>query len=155
MAGPKSTSEHELVVVDASVLVEIVIGGRHADGAEALMTRFARTPRLTLVTAAHGLVETANALRKLVFRGVLTAEDGLAALEDLEALDLALDATAARLRRIWSLRDRMSAYDAAYAAVAEAMGAPLITVDERLCRACVDAGIPAMSLDELAAPSDP
>jgi predicted nucleic acid-binding protein len=63
--------------------------------------------------------------------------------------DLMLDATAPRARRIWSLRERMSAYDAAYAAVAEAVDVPLITVDDRLLAACEAAEIPAMSLDDL------
>ena len=67
-------------------------------------------------------------------------------MEALTALDITLDAMA-RLRRIWSLRDQMSAYDAAYAAAAEALDTPLITVDERLRRACNDAGIPAIGLD--------
>lgn len=114
------------------------------------MTRYGAPGGLALVTAAHGLVEAANALCKLVLRGQLGAESALAAVEELGDLDLALDTTAARLRRIWSLRDRMSAYDAAYAAVAEALSSPLITVDERLLRACHDAGIPAMGLAELA-----
>jgi predicted nucleic acid-binding protein len=136
--------------VDASVLVEVVIGGRHARGADGLMTRYGASERLTLITAAHGLIEATNALRKLIFRGHLTANDGLSAVVALGDLDLALDTTAARLRRIWSLRDRMSAYDGAYAAVAEALHAPLVTVDERLLRACRDAGISAIGLDELA-----
>jgi predicted nucleic acid-binding protein len=97
------------------------------------------------------LVEAANALRKLVFRGQLAAEAGLSAVEELAELDIALDTTAARLPRIWSLRDRMSAYDAAYAAAADALRSPLVTVDERLLRACRDAGIPAMDLDAVAA----
>lgn len=150
-AGLTSTPELELVVVDASVLVEVVIEGRHARGADALMGRYAASPeRLTLVTAAHGLVEAANALRKLVLRGAIAAPDGLSAIEALGELDLALDMTAARLRRIWSLRDRMSAYDAAYAAVADALHAPLVSVDERLVRACRHAGISAIGLEELA-----
>jgi predicted nucleic acid-binding protein len=134
------------------VLVEVVIEGRHARGADALMVRYATSPaRVMLITAAHGLVEAANALRKLVVRGAITPADGLSAIEALGELDLALDTTAARLRRIWSLRERMSAYDAAYAAVADALHAPLVSVDERLVRACRDAGISAMGLEELAA----
>jgi predicted nucleic acid-binding protein len=45
----------------------------------------------------------------------------------------------------------MSAYDAAYAAAAEAFDAPLVTVDDRLLRACHDAAIPAVHLDRLRA----
>jgi len=47
----------------------------------------------------------------------------------------------------------MSAYDAAYAAASEALDAPLLTVDERLLRACHEAGISALHLDELTASS--
>lgn len=103
-----------------------------------------------MVSGAHGLVEAISALRRLTQRGGLTAEDGLAAIEWLGELDLVLDATAPRMRRVWSLRKRMSAYDAAYAAAAEAFGSPLLTVDQRLLRACREAAIPVMHLDALA-----
>lgn len=151
-AGPTNPLEGDVVVLDASVLVEIVIQGRHARGADALMTRYAAPERLTLVTAAHGLIEATNALRKLVFRGDIAAVEGRHAIEELAELDLALDSTALRLRRVWSLRERMSAYDAAYAATAEALGAPLLTVDERLRRAAHDADIPALHLRDVGEP---
>ena len=136
-------------MVDASVLVELMIAGRHRRGADALLDRYAATPRLTLVSAAHGLIEATSAVRRLTLRGLLTAEDGLAAVEWLGRIDLVLDATAPRLRRIWSLRDRMSAYDAAYAAAAEAFDAPLLTVDGALLRACRDVAVAATHLDSL------
>ena len=137
--------------MDASVLVELVIAGRHRRGADVLLSRYATLPRLTLVSAAHGLIEALSAVRRLVLRADLTPEDGLAVVDWLVRLDLILDATAPRARRIWSLRDRMTAYDAAYAAAAEALGAPLVTVDARLLRACRDAGIPAINLDDVTA----
>jgi predicted nucleic acid-binding protein len=139
--------------VDASVLVELVIAGRHRRGADVLLSRYATLPSLTLVSAAHGLIEALSAVRRLVLRADLTPEDGLAAVEWLVRVDLVLDATAPRARRVWSLRDRMTAYDAAYAAAAEALAAPLVTVDTRLLRACRDAGIAAIDLDDLAAGS--
>ncbi len=137
-------------MADASVLVELVVAGRHRRGAEALLSRYAASPALTLISAAHGLIEAMSALRRLVLHADLQPEDGLAAVAWLAELDLVLDATAPRARRIWALRDRMSSYDAAYAAAAEAFGVPLLTVDRRLLRACRAEGIAAMSLDELA-----
>lgn len=40
--------------------------------------------------------------------------------------------------RVWSLRERLSAYDATYAALAEGLGADLLTTDRRLAHAAVD-----------------
>jgi len=141
--------ELDLLVLDASVLVELVVAGRHRRGADVLLSRYEASPELTLVSAAHGLVEAIAAVRRLTLREVLSAEDGTAAVQWLSQLDLVLDATAPRLRRIWSLRERMSAYDAAYAAAAEALHAPLLTVDARLLRACRAEAIPATHLDDV------
>jgi len=136
------------------VLVELVIAGRHRRGADVLLARYAASPELTLISAAHGLIEAMSAVRRLTQRDVLRPEDGLAAVEWLGELDVVLDATAPRMRRIWSLRELMRAYDAAYAAAAEAFAAPLLTVDQGLLRACADAAIPAMHLDDSARPTE-
>lgn len=138
-----------MVVVDASVLVELVIDGRHRREADELLDRYADPPGLTLVTAAHGLVEALSALRRLARQRILTPAEGAAAASWLRSLDLVLDATAPRVARIWDLRDRMSVYDAAYAAAAEAMVIPLVTVDVRLRRACRSAKIPSAGLGDL------
>jgi predicted nucleic acid-binding protein len=138
------------------VLVELVIDGRHRAGAEALLERYAEPQtRLTFVSAAHGLIEAASALRRLVRQRVVAGADGAAALRWLGELDIVLDATAPRLPRIWALRDRMSAYDAAYAAAAEAIDVPLLTTDSRLLRACQHEGIPAEHIDAWISSSSP
>jgi predicted nucleic acid-binding protein len=124
------------------------VAGRHRAGADALLTRYAASPALSLVSAAHGLIEAASALRRLAGQGALAPDDGLLAIEWLASLDVVLDATGPRVRRIWSLREGMSAYDAAYAAAADAFATPLITVDSRLLRACRANGIAAVHLDE-------
>ena len=41
------------------------------------------------------------------------------------------------MSRVWSLRSSMTAYDAAYVALAEAIVAPLLTLDGALARAVV------------------
>lgn len=139
----------DVVVVDASVLVELVIDGRHRAGADVLLDRYATPPALTIVSAAHGLIEALSALRRLVSLAEMDEHDGDAAVDWLRALDLVLDATSPRARRIWELRHTMSADDAAYAAGAEALGVPLLTVDDRLRRACAATGIEALDLVEL------
>ena len=144
-------AEPALIAVDASVLVELVVSGRHKVGADALLDHYARSPGLSIVTAAHGLVEAISALRRLVLAKELSDPDGAAAVVWLCQLDLVLDATAPRASRVWSLRNRMTAYDAAHAATAEAFGVPLVTTDLRLFRACQQEGISAVSLDTLAA----
>lgn len=136
-------------MLDASVLVELVIDGRHRAGADAILSRYAARPGLTVVTAAHGLIEAISALRRLDHRRQLSSEDATAAVTWLREFDLVLDPTAPRVRRIWELRATVSAYDAAYAAGAEALGVPLVTADEPLRRACAAAGIAAVAVGDL------
>ena len=57
------------------------------------------------------------------------------ALTDLRELDMRRVSHLPFVNRIWELRDILSAYDASYVALAEALGAPLITADRRLARA--------------------
>ena len=86
-------------------------------------------------------------LSRFVAAGRISADRGREALDDF--LDLAVvryphDVLAARM---WELRDNLTAYDAMYVALAEALGAPLITTDRRLAGAagirCVVEVLPA------------
>ncbi len=110
-------------------------------------------PRVVLASAAHALIEAVSALRRLVRLDLLDAASGSEAIAWLARLDIVLDPPGPRLGRIWSLRETMSSYDAAYAAMAEAVGRPLVTVDDHLLRACRRAAIASMHLDEIAPPS--
>lgn len=141
----------DVFVLDSSVLVELVADGRHLAGADALLDRVETERPPTLVTAAHGIVEALNAIRRLEARGWIAGQAAHGAVEELRRFPLVVDDPAPRVSRIWSLRQSMSAYDAAYAAAAEALEAPLLTVDARLLRACQARGIPAIHLDDLAA----
>ncbi|MGI8574902.1 MAG: PIN domain-containing protein [Egibacteraceae bacterium] len=81
--------------------------------------------------------EVVSALRGLTLGGHLTAARGLDALTDYDDLEvLRWQSAPALRRRAFQLRANLSAYDAAYAALAEALECPLATRDSRLARAC-------------------
>jgi len=113
-------------VVDASVVVNLLAGSLSP---EALGDEELAVPHLIDS-------EVTSVLRRLVLHGVLSAEQGDAAFQGF--LDLALTRFAADgLRpRMWQLRHNVSAYDATYVALAEAVGATaLLTTDEKLAAA--------------------
>ena len=64
----------------------------------------------------------------------MEAAEAEAAHRDLVALDIALHAYPPLGERIWELHPNVSAYDAAYVALAEVCDAPLATLDHRLAR---------------------
>lgn len=76
--------------------------------------------------------EVTHALRAQVRRGDVEAEQAAAALTQLAKLGLRRFGAAPHLARIWQLRDDLSASDATYVALAEALGCVLVTADARL-----------------------
>ncbi|MCB1285412.1 MAG: type II toxin-antitoxin system VapC family toxin [Microthrixaceae bacterium] len=79
--------------------------------------------------------EVAHALRSQVLRGTLGAEDAGRAIDVWRRLGIERIGVSGLLPRIWELRENVSAYDATYVAVAEALDAPLVTADGRLAQA--------------------
>ncbi len=74
-------------------------------------------------------------LRRYVGRGDMAAERGSQALDDLTGFPITRHEHEPFLPRIWSLRENLTAYDAAYVALAEVLGATLVTRDGRLAKA--------------------
>lgn len=140
----------EAVLLDASVLVELITQVRHADSADQLLAHLQHNPHVEIITAGHGLIEVLSALRRLNLAGVLDDESATTARTWLRGLDLRLDPTGPRIEQAWALRHTMTASDATYAAAASGLALPLISVDQPLLTACETAGIPAIHLDQLA-----
>lgn len=80
-------------------------------------------------------VEVAHALRRYERDGDLDSRDAAAALQALCELDLERHPHEPLLQRMWALRDNLTAYDAVYVALAEALGGTLVTCDGKLARA--------------------
>ena len=118
------------VVVDASVLVAAATdSGRDGAWAESVLARG------DLVAPQLVLVEATNVLRRLERERVLDPRDADEARRDLLLLPLELFPFAPFAERVWELRRTVSSYDAWYVALAEAIDAPLATLDRRLRRA--------------------
>ena len=72
-------------------------------------------------------------MRRYSIAGVISTARAAIALDDLRALSATRYAHAPLLPMIWQLRN-LTAYDAAYVALAIALDAPLVTLDARLAR---------------------
>jgi predicted nucleic acid-binding protein len=119
-----------MIVLDASALTDwlLQLPGRGPAVAERM--REARS----LETLDLAQVEVTSALRRKLKWDDLDVGRAQLALERFAATPLRRHPASPLARRIWALRDTHSAYDAAYVALAEALGAPLITTDSRLAR---------------------
>lgn len=80
-------------------------------------------------------VETVAVLRKRWLAGALPARRFASAVRDLEQLAIDRYATLRLMWRAYELRNNVTAYDAAYVALAEALDCPLVTADARLASA--------------------
>ncbi len=120
-----------MIVVDASVLLETLL---RTSAAKAVEDRLF-APGQTL-HAPHLLdVEVAQVIRRYAANGEIDGARGRLALGDLADFPLRRYPHDVLLPRIWDLRNNLTAYDAAYVALAEALDAPLLTRDRRLATA--------------------
>ncbi len=116
-----------MIVVDASTVIELLLGNTHV-AARLARARARAAPQLVDVEVAH-------VLRRLAAAGELSGERGRQALIDLADLDLDRYGHTELLPRVWELLKNVTAYDAVYVALAEALRAPLVTLDEKLAGA--------------------
>jgi predicted nucleic acid-binding protein len=115
-----------MVVVDASVLVNALL----INGAARARLADANLQAPDLIDA-----ELLSVLRRLVLAGRLTEQHALSALTTSQQLGLRRHASRHLWPRAWELRSNLTAYDALYVALAERLGATLLTADARAARA--------------------
>jgi predicted nucleic acid-binding protein len=114
-----------VIVLDASAAVSALLNAGQAR--TALADGAVHVPHLIDSEVAH-------ALRRQVLGRSLGADDGWAALDTWRRLGVVRHPVGGLLDRVWELRDNVSAYDASYLALAEALGCALLTADARLSR---------------------
>lgn len=120
-----------LAVVDASVLVAFYAADDPRR--EGVVARLAAGD--SLLAPAHVDAEVVSALRGLAHRIALLERAVPAALRHLASLPIRRMPLVPLLDRMWELRSNVSPYDAAYVALAEELGAPVITCDAKLAAA--------------------
>lgn len=119
-----------MIVLDASVVVELLTGGPLADS-----LRRDLAGRDDSFIVPHLLdIEVVSAIRSLVAGHRIDSHATEQVLTGLAALPAERYAHTPLLGRIWELRHNFTAYDAVYIALAEATNSVLYTSDAKLCR---------------------
>ncbi len=118
-----------LIVVDASVLVDLL-------AADDVHRRTAARERLTsgdaVFAPAYLDIEIVSAMRGLARRSDVLAADAPALIALALRMPIRCEPFArATAERIWQLRENMTGYDAGYVALAEQLGASLLTCDRK------------------------
>lgn len=117
-----------MVVVDASTVVNVLLPTARR---EAIVERLTRPG--DSVHAPHIIdLEVVHALRRLDRAGRFDRSAGPAFLAAHRSIAIERHPHTDLIDRIWNLRHNLSAYDASYVALAEALDAPLLTCDARL-----------------------
>jgi predicted nucleic acid-binding protein len=120
-----------VIVPDASVIVEVLLRTEAAHRIESRLFDSSES-----LHAPHLLdVEVAQVIRRYVLRGDVPPHRGERMLELVSRFPMARYSHEPLLRRMWTLRANLTAYDAAYVALAEGLRATLVTRDDRLAAA--------------------
>lgn len=118
------------IVCDASAIIALLLDS----GADGQWAAAALSGADLAAPCLFGF-ETANIIRRQEVAGVVSSDQAAQAHADL--LELAIEQWPYEVlaARAWELRLDLSSYDAGYVALAELIGAPLVTLDKRIGRA--------------------
>ncbi len=120
-----------MIVIDTSALIEVLLRTEAAPRIEQYV--FAAGEMLTAPYLLD--IEVAQVIRRYAARGDIDDVRGRQALADFADFTIYRYPHDVLLPRVWELRHNLSAYDAAYVALAEALDVTLVTRDKRLASA--------------------
>jgi len=126
-----------LIVLDASAAIEWLL--RTAAGQRIEQRIYSR--RETLHAPDLLSLEVMQVLRRMVQRKEITDARAEDAVEDLMNLRVGFYPHRMLVPAVWRLRHNLSAYDAAYVALAERLDAPIVTRHNRLASASTHSAV--------------
>jgi len=131
------SDERSRFVVDASVGIKLFVDEPLSDRAYALFSKLSEEPPAELHVPGLFYIECTNILLKYVRRFRRSIEDSQADIADLKLLTLKSTPTVALVEEsiLLASQEKLSAYDACYAILAQRLAMPLITADEPLAKA--------------------
>ena len=119
-----------MIVVDSSAAVEWLLGLPLADSV---------ADRIVSADSLHAPalldIEVAHVLRRYAAAGEIADQAAERALRALADLDVVRYTHELLLPLVWTLRHNLTAYDAAFVALAAVLEVPLVTLDERIASA--------------------
>lgn len=127
------------LVVDASVVAELLLGTERGRAATALVRDE------LLLAPQHLTAEVASVIRAWSLSGHLTDEQAIRACAEFAELDIEQIPMANAVEDVWRLRHNLTAYDAMYVVLARALGCRLLTLDARLAAPAPDCAVASES----------
>lgn len=138
-----------MIVLDASALVEVLVGGTHAEWALAELVGH------DIVAPSHQPAEVLSAIARLVRARAVSSDEAITAIEAMTALPQDLVApTAAHLGSALLGQERVRTGDGLYVALAVERQCALVTTDVRLARSGAPVAMRAPSSLEAGDPSE-
>ena len=120
-----------MIVLDSSAVITWLLGLPAAPAVEERIGRVGETLHAPELMP----IEVAQVVRRYESTRQIATQRASQAIDDLAALSVAYYSHTALLPAIWGLRMNLTAYDAAYVALAVALDASLVTLDSRIANA--------------------